>query len=193
MDRIRNMCRRCTTYFPFAGYSYGQSAKKLMSLMHKDTHRMTHANAILYHLLSMYLIWRNKSMFLLVWARSFLCVWDINVLVRVLSTHVCGTVRYVTTGSMLQYGKFTLRSLKQAEKTYFFICISITLPPIIMDQWKMRVTPIVVDTVQIFRHSCTESWWWEKGYWLPKNIKLKKLLLGDGCEIGRFWVLITWS
>lgn len=42
------MCCRCT-----AGYSDGQSAKKLMSFTDKDTHRMTHADAILHHLLSM--------------------------------------------------------------------------------------------------------------------------------------------
>ena len=71
--------------------------------------------------------------------------------------------------------KFALRSLKQAgKKSYFFRRISITVPP--MDQWKMLVTPIVI-TDQILRHSCTESWFWEKGYWLQKTLSLKSCCL----------------
>ena len=42
------MCCKCT-----ADYSYGQSAKRLMSF----TDRMTHADAILHHLLSMCIVY----------------------------------------------------------------------------------------------------------------------------------------
>ena len=61
-------------------------------------------------------------------------------------------------------------SLKAANKhhhhhssSFFIIITTITLPPVIMVQWKMGVSPILV-SFHLGAQFSTEPWLWEKGY-----------------------------
>lgn len=140
LDRIgRNLCCKCT-----AGYSYyGQSAKKLMSPTDKDTHRMTHADAILHHLLSMDLDMEKQ-------------VYVFTGMSLVLLVHLRDQCPYTCTLDTCQWSKLKRNIFFQ---TYFHYHPSHNHGSV----KKPRVTPIVT-TVQIFRHSCTEPWLWEKGW-----------------------------
>ena len=130
------------------------------------------------------LIWKNKCMFLLVWAWSYWCIWEINVLIRVLSTHVFSTVGYVTTGSMWQYGKIHPAVTEARWKKILFLQMYFHYRP----SHNHGSVKNVCNSNSGFRSNIPPFLHWIM-IMGERVIDNKTLLLGDGCEIGRFWVL----